>query len=60
MDLNTVGDLILYLATFDPSTTLIVDSDGNTYPLNTDDLETWNPKDPESPVAFYINRDSCA
>lgn len=57
MTLETVGDLIDHLASLGRDRTLMVDVDGNTFPLTTDDIGLWDPmsatKDATHPVAFF-------
>lgn len=52
--LDTVGDLIDHLQQFDRSKPLTIEEEGNTFPLEADDVQAWDESDPDSPVAIYI------
>ena len=50
----TVKELIKLLEKLDPDKLVIIDDNGNTYGLDSDEISIWNENDPESPVAIYI------
>ncbi len=51
---KSVGELIEYLKQFNPSTPLLIDQDGNTWPVEFNDIRLWNTNDRESPVAIFV------
>jgi hypothetical protein len=54
---DTVGDLIDYLEILGRDRLLMVDLDGNTFPLTSKHVALWDENDTESPVAFFAPMD---
>ena len=55
--LSTVGDFMEHLSQFDSERAMIIDSNGDTYTIDSDDIHLWNPDEVEigeSPVAIFF------
>lgn len=59
--LDTVEDLVNHLKSLADEVPnllerpLIWDSDGNTYPVTTNNIVLWDPVDPKGPIAIFDN-----
>jgi uncharacterized membrane protein YgaE (UPF0421/DUF939 family) len=50
----TVNDLVKHLSKFDQQKLLILDVEGNTFTLITNDIKEWDENDSDSPVAIFV------
>lgn len=56
-EFKSVGELIDYLELLGRERYIMVDLDGNTWPLRSSHVALWDENDPESPVAFFAPSD---
>lgn len=54
-EFQTVGDLIDHLEKLGRERILMIDVDGNTFPMTDDDINLWDQTDKESPVALITH-----
>lgn len=54
MDFKNVGELIDHLEKLGRDRLLIIDDDGNTWPLESESVSIWDEKHEDSPVAIFI------
>jgi hypothetical protein len=54
MKIQLVSDLITHLQKLDPDKQIIVAFDDDTFPLDTTQIQPWNPDDKDSPIAILV------
>jgi hypothetical protein len=56
-EFKTVGELINYLEILGRDRYIMLDNDGNTYPLDSNHIGLWDENLENSPVAFFTSRE---
>jgi len=56
LQFQNVGELIDYLSILGRDRYIMIDNDGSTYPLTSDDIMLWDENLENSPIAFFVPR----